>query len=629
MPTRQELLELEELDALEARMGASGKTSMVDNVIEKVKYLPEFLGQSARKMGASAMGTYEGLAKTAEKLPGNSGLMLKTFRALTEKPREQGLKKLDVPDDPMAGDDEQFYNKMLRGAGGQLALPVPGVGVAANTLPGAVGGGAGEAARRYAEGISPKLAPYGELAGNVLGAGTTGFLLGPKLKLHEIDIHDALKNTSPQGFRDAANRSAAQTAAGAKTNTAAEAFPERSAIMDLADQTRGGNIDNALRTRLENRPQDLKDLGTEFLARISSSQKSPNQIANDTSTAANAYYEGSKGVRNETMRTLYAGKNADARDVVGTYSQMHAMADKIQRPGEREAFQKVADALVGADKTPLRSLQDVSLALVELKKAASNPMSLIRSGGVVGEVDLNKALNFAINDLSRRDPTLKNALTYYGNYGEKILEPLKKSPIGSLSDKNPNNTGQTPVSRLDRLLVNNSPQEIKNTATALSLSSLPKSKMGEMQNISPEDLAKAIAQNKLQLAPTDPGRAMRGESGSSFETNFEALLTAGNKNPNYVNAPLKAADELQRFNSVSGIFTPPKMGFGQMLIRPFRTLDMALTSGKMERVNKATAELLADPANLPELQRIAMFNPQLRRALGLRGVITAPMSQQE
>lgn len=632
MPTRQELLELEELAALEARMNPTPEkpktvtekmSSAVDDAVETVKNIGGFGLQTARKMGASGLRGYEGLAKTFENLPGTPSLMMKAFRKATENPREKALNAIDVPDDSMAGTAEQFFNKAVRGAGGQLAFPVPGAGVLPNVLPGAAGGLTGEAARRYAEGISPKLAPVAELLGNVAGGGATGFALGPKLKLSEVDIHDALKNYKGKDFADARIKSARQTASGAKTNTAAEAFPENSAILDVADKARSGNVDNALRQRLEGRPQDLQDLGTEFLNRITK-PVDPNTVANKVGDAATNAQLNLKDLRNTGIENRLAKIKPIRPDIIkNIQDDLLYHAKTVNRPGEAEAFRTVANALQGQNGK-LTNVQELSLAIVELRKTASNPNSQIYQSGSVSKRDMEAAIEQVRNKITNERADFGQALNDFEDFSKGPMANTRTGPVGALADKNPLVAGQTPVARLEGLLAGNSPKTIKGTARTLNTPILTRG-----ANVDPAEIARAIGQNRLKLGPTNPGQAVRGNQGSDAEANFNALLEAAGKNPNQVNAPLQTADELQRLSGPSGIQNLPKMTMGQMLIRPFRTLDMALTSGRIEKVNAETARLLADPANLPELQRIAMFNPMLRKALSVRGVIVPAMGEEK
>jgi hypothetical protein len=93
------------------------------------------------------------------------------------------------------------------------------------------------------------------------------------------------------------------------------------------------------------------------------------------------------------------------------------------------------------------------------------------------------------------------------------------------------------------------------------------------------------------------------------------LIKAGGGDVSYANQPLQAADRLQAFSGAAGRNEPPKMSLLQGLIRPFRTADMAFTGKGMRTYNQEIAELLADPKNLPELQKIAMFSPEVRKLL--------------
>jgi hypothetical protein len=83
---------------------------------------------------------------------------------------------------------------------------------------------------------------------------------------------------------------------------------------------------------------------------------------------------------------------------------------------------------------------------------------------------------------------------------------------------------------------------------------------------------------------------------------------------------------LHAANSSGG---PPRMGMGQMLLRPFRTLDMMITAHNEAGVQREIAHLLQDPNNLPELRKIAMFDPTVRKQLSLMSGLAGGLATSE
>lgn len=651
MSDREELDALRRMAELEAKAQTSPTVKLPDPtrpagtmpewMSEAGKYGPGFLAEQGRKGLASGMRGWDALSETFSKLPTVPGMLTKLMRA-NMVPVEQTAKQVDVPLNPNASTPEQFLDKTVRGAGAAAMMPIglpkagtagvymPGENVVRNALPGGVGGAAGEALRRPAEQVDPRLGPWGELLGNIFGGTATGFAMGPKQSVAQADLRRGMEGMQPADFAAAEAHAAEAAKNGAKTFTAAEAFPENSAIMSMAREAQGSNADNALRLRTENRKTDLLGLGDKFRENVGPSVDG-NQIANNAANSADAVLQGQKATRGNSTRNTMAGQNLPYRQVAGIHSDLQNLAQNTTSPSLRNAYQEVASALEDANSNPQFSgpapfqlnVQELSLALKRLRSAAQNPNSPTpASGRTFDKVDMERALGSADAMLRERSPQYGQAMDQYGQFTEQVMDPTRKGPIGSLSNKNPLLAGQAPISRFDALVSGNSPVIVRDTVERLNSPLLT-----GHQTTSPESIARAMADKALQGGSTNPGLTMRGEQGSSKENAFSAILEAAGQNPSETLSPLRTADRMQQLGNPSGINEPPRMRLSNW-IRPFRALDMAMTWKSQRAVNAEVSKLLADPANIPELQKIAMFNPQLRAALTARGALL-PLVQQE
>jgi hypothetical protein len=214
-----------------------------------------------------------------------------------------------------------------------------------------------------------------------------------------------------------------------------------------------------------------------------------------------------------------------------------------------------------------------------------------------------------LGDLS---PAFKEGNADFQAFKQGPTAEMRTGPIGSLADKNPLLAGQTPIARLEALLQGNTPQTVGGTARTLATPELTKG-----QSVAPTDIARALMQNKLRGGSTDPGQTIRGMEGSQIEQNLSALIGAGGGNSAHSLAPLAAADKLQSFASPAGINEMPGMQLRQLALRPFRTLDMMTTGRTESAIQREIASILAsqDPAAIQRLREIAMFNPDIRKAI--------------
>jgi len=447
-----------------------------------------------------------------------------------------------------------------------------------------------------------------------IGAGLlTGFGLGGKGSRAEADVREALKKTTPGQFSEAEKNSQLFRDAGIPSATVGEAFEPGSSIMTLAQRARAGSLQNPLRERTANREADLMAAGDEFKNRIRS-EVDPNTVANQAGGAATQIELQAKRAQQNNITSNLAGRDMHPMDVADVYNNMLLAAGSAPRANVGQAYRQVAKALIGQDGKLLTNLQELSYAIRDLKTGMKNPLS-----PTFGDPSLDKAINVVDQAFRKKSPDYRKAMEEFAqDAGDRLT--IRQGPVGSLADKNPLVAGQTPVSRLEGLVSGNSTATVKKTAQELA-SPL----MTNGQPVAPLDIARALAQRKLSERPSDPGQAMRGNPGSEKEAGFNALLEAGGADVVRVNQPLRAADKLQAFAKPAGLNELPKMQWRQALLRPFRTLDMMLTAKNEHGVQEEIAKILArnDPKAVSDLQKLAMFDPSVRKSLSLLSAINA------
>lgn len=612
MDAREELENMRRLAALEEKMG--GGASFGDRASESL-----FAG--AQKAGAGIMN-----------LPVLAGRGINWLMDKAGVPQKPGslLEQFNAPnyfDEVMQDAEKNSKAKGIQNPYGRAAVE-------------GLGGGplmVGSAGRPIAGMITSAIPPVaGEGAAQTLGEGArpwatlgtglaTGFFAGPKQSVAQADIRRELAGL-PEGDFAAASRNLQNFKdSGSTTWTVAEAFPGKGRILGLAgkaNNTRGGE---ALAQRLRGREEDLQGLGETTSARIGP-PVDPNTVANQAGGAATANILQQKQMLSARLDQLFRGQMVSAPQVFSLYSQLQTAANMAERPAVAQAYREVAARLLNQQGQPITNLQELSYAIKDLKTAAKNPMQ----PPVGGAAAMNNAIRDAEQGIGAISPIYRQGMAEFAQ-GQQALLGVKQGPLGSLSDKNPLSAGQTPVSRMEGLLRGNSPQTVTRTAQELGSPILTSG-----QPVAPRDIAQALVQNRLHKGSTNPGKDLRGMPGSGAEANLTALLDAGGVNTPRVMAPLRAADELQKLSPAGAAGGLPIPNSGQLAIRPFRTLDMMLT-GKSERdTQREIARLLGgnpDPGIIQELQRIAMFNPAVRRQLSawgaLQGAITNPSQEQQ
>lgn len=583
------------------------------------KYGPGFLKETGLVAGKAALSQMANLGEGAGALAGEG----MRDPNVTDSIKPQAEIQVKIPDDMPQG----IYRRMVEGAGGAMALPIPGVGLGAQLLAGAGGGLGGYGGRRVGEAISPGslgLQSGMDILGSLFGGGVTGFASGPKQSVGQADIRKALTGTTSGEFTSAIQNAGNAQNAGAKTATAAEMFEPGSGVMALASKTRASSPNNALRLQTTNRPGDIQDLANEFLNRIHP-PVDPNTVANRASGAANDTLATTRDLRGTGLSNTLAGEVVQPAQVSSLQGDLLSLAKIQDRPDAGNAYRLVAKALTNQNGQPITSVQELSLAIKSLKDAAKNPNSPIFSGAAISGVDLSNAIRSAEAGLGDISPAFKTGMEDFRNFSQSVITPQRQGPIGSLADRNPLVAGQTSVSRLAGLLSGNSPQTVGGVARTLA-----DPVMTGGQTVAPTEIARALAQRTLAKGPANPGAAVRGTEGSDAQQAIEALLQAGGNDAKNTMLSLSVADRLQPFATPANVSEAPKMQALQLALRPFRTMDMASTGRSINSVNEEVAKILANPSpeNLRKIQEMAMFDPALRKALSAKSGILSALPEQ-
>ena len=524
-----------------------------------------------------------------------------------------------------------FPQVALKGlAGGALLGPGGAVTRGAGAVAGATGATAGEATSRFLpESEFPTVGPTAAAIAALLAGGGTGALLGPRQSVARRDIRLELENR-PDADWDAAARTIRDfQQSGARTATLAEAFPGQTGIKALAAKAAGSRGGEELRTQLENRGPDLQRLGETFMDRIGS-EVSPARVANTVSESANSYLQGQKDARGTRLANTLQGQSITQAEAQMLYDNLIAAANMQRRPSMQAAYREVAQRLLSTARNlkgepiPLTLVQDLSLEIKSLKEASRNPLSINGGAQQIAGGNLREPISIAERGLEAFSPSFETGMRDFRNDSQRLRE-IFEGPIGRLSDRNPMNPVATPAGRLNAVTGENTPGDIRATMRTLT------NPMEAFPTVSPVDIARALAQQKLGKGQENPGKLLRGNPGSAAEGQFNALLESGGLLPERVNQPLRAADAMTLGNGLT-IAEMPQMRAGQLALRPFRTLDMLMTAKTEKDIQREISRLLmnATPEGLNELRMIAEFRPDIRKILaGMSGAAAMNVTQQK
>lgn len=569
--------------------------------------LPDGIGgfakESLKNLGVGALET----ANTA--LQGHPLLgPLLNFIGMKTSGKTPGKAVSDLPVEDMG-----LWGKVMRGTGGGLlgapsaaTLPVAGISGGMGALGAEFGGNTAQNA-----GLPRAV---GEIPGAVLGGGATALGLGPRQLPAQAEIRDATQGANWQKVYDNALD---LEGSGAKTATAAEAFPQGSGVRDLANRVRGGTSSNALKVKMEDRAKDLSGLGDEFLRRVGPKVEG-GPVAERVAQAANALESHLNGVKNTDFRKVVQGASVRPDLVKRLEDALLDAAKQENLDGPRNAYREIAQGLRNSETEELiTNTPELSRLLYGFQNQMKNGALMGKSGNTIQANDMGIALKHAKEGLTEISPEFGRATEIARQHNQGPRRDFALSPMKKLADRNPNILDPTPVGRLNAITDGASENQIAQMLANLEWNP----GLGPTKGVDPNEITRAMMQNKLKGAPTNPGAAVRGNQGSATEAQIAQMLTSGGRDPNRVMQPLRASDLMQDAATQGGLNSQPKIQPLQWLIRSLRSADMTVTGRGIEKMDQEIARLLADPKNLAEIQRIAQFDPAIRRQL----MLMAPM----
>lgn len=601
-------------------------------------------GNTAKAMGATAAaGVGEGIIGLGE-----LGAKINPFATLVGIPKKLGLTDVDPNEyvdsalGKVKGKISQFEKEnsdltgipqaALKGLSGGAVLGPGGLAVrGASAVGGASGSSVSELVNKALPADKyPKIGPLASTLAGILAGGLAGFALGPRQSVAQRDIRLEAQHIPEADWAKAAANIHDFQGVGAKTATLADAFPGDNTLRPLARKAAGERGGETLRAKLSGREGELQELGQEYVNRIGP-KVDPAATANELADAANGFLTTSKGQVNEALRNRLAGNRLTPQQARELYDTLLKAGAAQENPSIAAGYREVAKSLLKTNGEVQRSVQELSLLIKQHKKTAGNPLQLQGQTPAIAAGWGKQAISDAEEGLGELSPTFEQAMQDY-IAGRRRLSTEAEGPIGRLTDSNPNIAKATPVSRLNAVVEGNSPTTVAGTARILQNPTMTGSAEMPGPTVDPRAIASALAQQRLAGRPTNPGNAVRGNQGSLHEQQINTLLDIGGADVSHVNQPLRVADQLQKLSPGSNIHEMPQMRSGQLLLRPFRTLDMLMTARTEKQIQEEISKLLINPTQetLNELRTIAMFDPAIRKQLSaVSGLVGGLNGQQE
>ncbi len=592
-------------------------------ISDALKYGPGFLKETG-KNALNALGT------AASEMPAVLGDALGLpARLLSGKPSEtpaveKGLQELSargkagvdraLPPRENLTPEEKLWSDVTRG-GATALLGAPGVRqIPAAMAAGGIGTLTGKGARGFAEqGFGVDSGPIPEIAeilGSLVGGGATAYLAGPKQLPAHREIREATEGTN---WSEVSQNVDDLIGSGAKTATLGEAFPQGSGARDLVGIARSGTASNALKERMTNRADDLSGLGKEFLNRIGP-EVNANAVSERVAQAANAIEANLNQLKNTGFRNRVEGASVRPDLVKKLEDALLAEANKEVRGGPKGAYREIASSLRNPDTGQLiTSVPELSKVLYGFQTQMKNGAVLGKAGNSIQANDMGIPLKNAKQGLEELSPPFEAANAEARIFNQGPRTEFAQSPLKKLADRNPAVIDPTPASRMEAITQGTTPQEIAKVLATLERDP----GLAPGQGVGAGEITRAMMQQRLKGAPTNPGAAVRQNPGSDMEAQIAQMLTSAGKDPQRTMQPLRAADLMQDAPLQGGTKAQPKMLPMQWLIRTLRSADMTVTRRGFEGIDKEIARLLADPANLAEVRKIAMFDPAVRRQLSI------------
>jgi len=636
MATREELIaqiqQEEEAQAIQAEL-AKRKTGLGDRVMDAGMSLAK-AGKTvwdnlARGAGNAVAGmTSQSLERDAPELfPKKSPL-----GRFSEGVARDVQESLPVPENEstpgmlLRKGTEAVGGGLVMGGPGLMKAPVAGL---ATLFAGGVGGDIGETTGRNLGGkegpLADKLGTLGSVLGSTAAALPMGLMTGPSQTSGQAAIRRNSQGLSPLDFQKAEENLALFKRTGAKTATLPEAFEGRTSLLGLAENTRASKGGEDLANRTASRADDLSQLGKTFLNNIGPKVEG-NVVAERVAQAANALEQNLNKLKNQAFGNRLEGTSVRPDLVKQLEDALLAEANREVRGGPKGAYREIAASLRNPDTGALiTSTPELSKVLYGFQTQMKNGAVMGKAGNAIASNDMAIPLQNAKEGLETFSPPFAAANTEARAFNQGPRTEFAQSPLKKLADRNPNIIDPTPIGRLNAITDGTSEQQI-----AKLLATLERDPgLAPGQGVGANEITRAIMQNKLKGAPTNPGKVVRQNPGSDLEAQLAQMLRSGGKDPQKAMEPLLAADKLQNFSGLPGMKEPPDLNASSALIRPHRTADFLLTDASREKMHREIASLMAPtPENLRKLQEIAKFDPNVRRMLIARGII-APQFAKE
>ena len=331
------------------------------------------------------------------------------------------------------------------------------------------------------------------------------------------------------------------------------------------------------------------------------------RVANQTADAANAHIRSLERQNSDNFASTVQGVNVRGRDAAQIYRDLNALAAQESRPEAAAALREVANQLVHQNGQQfITSVPELSLALKRLKENPPGPNA--STGRTISSGDLASAIRTAEGMLGTVAPEFAAANNIYRAGKQQVINPAKEGPVGRVADRNPNNPAPTPVGRLGNIVNDRAPGDIPTTVQQL-----------QAQGASPQDIARALLQKSTEEGSLRPGIAAFGQPGSLQEGRMDALVGSAGRNPAQVRAPFRAADTLAET-------LPPGGNLGESVSLHPGGVTARISSFMGRRADQHVAkdsykaqiaELMAtaSPQELEQLQRLSMFDPNIRAML--------------
>jgi hypothetical protein len=370
-----------------------------------------------------------------------------------------------------------------------------------------------------------------------------------------------------------------------------------------------------------------------------------NAVANRAADAATGAEKNAANLRTQGFSNRLSGETLRGTDTASMYRELLQLAERAGTDSQAQAYREIAASLVRNTSRGQRLITDLPSLSTSIKNFRDNPPGQNAStGSLIGAKEREIAFKDAQALLEARSVPFSEANKDYSAFSSQVVTPMKEGAIGRMADNSRVGADPTPVGRLTSLVSGNTPETVISTVRQLAspLNGAP---------VNPVEIARAIAQKKLESGPVRPDQALFGGNGSAQEEQIAALLTAAGRNvegnspqrltslggvpdnqPRGVRPPLQAADTL-----ASSL--PAPKGPGEIVsvnpsgvsARGFFRPEWLFGNPQSAEAKAQVQALMANasPEELAQLRRLAMFDPSLRAALSSQAAITSVLMNRE